>query len=166
MSQEFHHQIQPLDQRIGLYIPAGQKSHISDDKGTRFSDPQKYHIGESFVPMQVEAFQKAFSEFILVETVPTTDILKQYAIPYLVVVDIEGFRNRKDMQGQGLDFFTQTAVFGQDLQLLARFQSKGSSDARKVFAKKGGPEVNLNAALESNLRSVILSLQDWMRSHE
>ena len=105
--------------------------------------------------MMLEAFQHSFQEMVLIETEPTASIMKQYGIFYLMVVEIKGFENRKNLRGQGLDLLTETTIFNQDLTLVARFETRGTSEARKVFAKKGGPEMNLNAAIESNLRSVI-----------
>lgn len=164
LSSDFSQDIPQERARLALYIPPGMKSYLSKDKGTRWSDPQTYHIGEAFVPMLVEAFQQGFDEFILMETVPTIAILQQYGIEHLAVVEIKGFENRKDMKGQGLDIFSETTLFDRSLKLKARYETMGSSDARRVFAKKGGPEINLNAAIESNLRSVVLYLQDWVRT--
>lgn len=164
LSSEFSQDIPQERARLALYIPPDMKSYLSKDKGTRWSDPQTYHIGEAFVPMLVEAFQQGFDEFILMETVPTIAIMQQYGIEHLAVVEIKGFENRKDMKGQGLDIFSETTLFDRSLKLKARYETMGSSDARRVFAKKGGPEINLNAAIESNLRSVVLYLQDWVRT--
>ena len=164
LSQEFSSDIPVSNQRMALYVPRDLKTAISTDKGNWHSDPQNYHLGEAFVPMLVEAFQHGFDEFILIETEPTPGILKQYGIQYLSVVDFKGFKNRKSLKGQGLDFYSETTLFNSDLNLIARFQTRGASEARAVFAKKGGPEVNLNAAIESNLRSTVTYLQDWLRT--
>jgi len=164
LSEDFARDIPVATERLALYVPADMKSSVSKDKGTRLSDPQTYYLGESFVPMLVEAFQHGFEEFVLMETVPTAALMNQYGIDYLAVVEIKGLKNRKDMKGQGLDVFSETTLFGRDLKLKARYETKGSSDARRVFAKKGGPEVNLNAAIESNLSSVVVYLQDRIRT--
>ncbi|OGW82430.1 MAG: hypothetical protein A2Z83_03760 [Omnitrophica bacterium GWA2_52_8] len=162
MSGEFARDIPPYAARVGLYIPEDQSAFISKDKGTRMSDPQTYYVGESFVPMLVEAFQTGFEEFVLFETVPIPAMMTQYGVDYLAVVKITGFRNRKKYREQGLDVQTETTVFKPDLHLLARYETTGASDAPGTFAKRGGPEVNLNHAIESNLRSVVIYLQDLM----
>ena len=164
LSQNFYHQVAPSNARVGLYITPRLRDYISDDKGTRFSDPQNYYIGEAFTPLLVEGFQQAFDEFILLEVEPGPEILRQYAIPHLVVVDIAGFRNIKDMKGQAVVVTTEAGIYDTDMNLAARFEAKGSSGAQKVFAKKGGPEVNLNAALENNVIVIIQYLQDFLAS--
>ncbi len=162
LSQDFQSDIRVVNERVALYIPEGLSDVTSKDKGTWLSDPQTYYIGEAFIPMLVESFQHAFEEFILMEAMPTPEIMLQYGIKYLAVVDIEGFENRKHFGDQGLDLYTETTVFGPDLQLQLRYETRGASEAPKIFAKKGGPEVNLNHAIESNLRSVISYLQDFI----
>ncbi len=160
LSEEFARDIRPSPDRVALYVPEGMTAFVSTDKGNWHSDPQTYHIGEAFVPMLIEAFGHSFEEFILMEAVPTQAMMQQYGIERLVVVELKGFRNRKNIRGQGLDIFTETTVFGPDLNLDSRFETRGASEAPKVFAKKGGPEVNLNHAIEGNLRSVIAYVQD------
>ena len=160
LSEEFAREIPSVPTRVALYIPEGMMDSVSKDKGTQFSDPQTYYLGEAFVPMAIEAFQHGFQEFILMEAVPTRDIMTRYGIPYLAVVELKGFQNRKHWGSQGLEVLTETSLFDRDLNLVARFETRGASEARKVFAKKGGPEVNLNHAIEANLRSVVTFVQD------
>jgi len=160
LSNGFLQTIPQAEQRIALYLPESTFSYESKDKGSRFSDPQTYHVGESFAPMVLEAFQSSFNEFIYMETIPRKDILERYDIPYLVVLQIKGFDNTKDLRGQKLTVLTDVIVLDQDFNKLGRFESKGVSDAKKVFAKKGGPEVNLNAAIEKSIEGIILTLQD------
>lgn len=163
LSAEFAQDIPQVSKRVALYVPEGQKDYFSTDKGTRFSDPQKYFVGEAFVPMLIESFQSGFSEFILMEAVPTPDIMQQYAIDVLVVTEIKDFKNRKSLPAQGLDLYTETTVFNRDLKLIRRFETRGTSEARGTFAKKGGLEVNLNAAIEGNLREVVLQTQEAIK---
>lgn len=111
--------------------------------------------------MLVEGFQTAFEEFIFLETEPTSALLTQYGISRLAVVRIKDFKNRVTWRGQAVTLVTETAVFDPDLTLLTRFESRGTSDSKKVFAKKGGPELNLNAALENNVLATVQSLQEW-----
>ncbi|MCB9799651.1 MAG: hypothetical protein H6757_02695 [Candidatus Omnitrophica bacterium] len=162
LSEEFAQDISKIPARVALYIPEGQIDYLSKDKGTALSDPQTYYIGEAYVPMLIESFQHGVDEFLLFETLPTTELMKRYAISYLVVCEIKDFKNRKHYRGQGLDLYTETFVFNPDLSLYARFETRGASEAWKVFAKKGGPEVNLNHAIESNLRSMMTYLQDLL----
>lgn len=110
--------------------------------------------------MLVEGFQTAFSEFIFLEAEPTPEILKRYQIPCLVAVRLKDFRNRVTWKGQAIAVTTESVIFDEDLRTLARFESQGVSDAKKVFAKKGGPEVNLNAALEECVAAIVQYLQD------
>lgn len=160
LSAEFASKVRPMDVRTALYIPPGVSGYQSVDKGSRFADPQTYHVGEAFVPMLIEGFQQAFTEFILLEVEPTASILKQYGVSYLALVTVTDFGNHVTLKGQALALVTETAVYGPDLNLLMRYESKGVSDTQKVFAKKGGPEVNLNAALEQNILAVVSHLQD------
>jgi hypothetical protein len=163
-SGEFAQRIEPMDQRIALYLPPELLTYRSTNRGGRFADPQTYHIGESLGPMMVEGFQQGFQEFIFFEVEPTAPILKRYAVSYLAVTRVKGFDNRVTLKGQGVALETETAVFDSDLKLLARFESRGASDAQKIFAKKGGPEVNLNAAIENNVLAIVQYLQDSIRS--
>ena len=164
LSENAVNQIHPLKQRIALYLPKDSLRFVSRAKGGRLADPQAYHLGEAFGPMLLEVFQQGFSEFILMEAEPTPQMLKRYGLPYLAVVRIKGFENRVTLKGQAVSVVTETAVFDSEMKPLIRFESKGASDARKVFAKKGGPEVNLNAALENNVLVLVQYLQDWMRN--
>ena len=163
LSGEFARDIPQASKRVALYVPEGQAEIVSKDKGTRLSDPQTYYLGEAFVPMLIESLQSGFTEFILMEAVPTPDLMSRYGIDALVVSEITGFKNRKTLPAQGLDFYTETTVFGRDLKLLRRFESRGTSEARGTFAKKGGLEVNLNAAIEGNLRETVLQVQDALK---
>ena len=163
LSNEFARDIPQTSHRVALYVPEGQKEFISKDKGTRFSDPQAYYVGEAFVPMLAEAFQSSFSEFVLMEALPTPAMMKQYGIETLVVSEIKDFKNRKTLSAQGLDLYTETSLFNSDLKMIRRFEARGTSEAPGTFAKKGGLEVNLNAAIEGNLREVIAQVQDALK---
>ncbi|HRK61432.1 MAG TPA: hypothetical protein PLY88_02645 [Candidatus Omnitrophota bacterium] len=163
LSDEFARDIPQVSKRVALYIPEGQKEFISKDKGTRWSDPQTYYIGEAFVPMLIESFQSGFTEFVLLEALPNPEIMSQYAIDAVVVSEIKDFKNRKTLPAQGLDVYTETAVFNRDLKLIRRFETRGTSEAKGTFAKKGGLEVNLNAAIEGSLRETVLQVQDALK---
>ncbi|MBI3307588.1 MAG: hypothetical protein HYZ84_07280 [Candidatus Omnitrophica bacterium] len=160
LSTDFALQVKPIHERIALYLEPSVFSYQSKNRGGKLADPQTYHVGESFAPMLVEAFQNGFDEFIFLETEPTPEILKQYGIPYLAVVHVEDFGNKVTMKGQAVSLSTQTVVFDSEMTELKRFHSEGTSDAKKIFAKKGGPEVNLNAALENNAKLIVQYLQD------
>lgn len=160
LSTRFAQTIQPVPERIALYLPPELLSYESKDRGSRTADPQTYHIGEALAPMMVEAFQTGFDEFIFLETGPTREILKRYGIPRTAVVRVKEFKNRVTLKGQIVTLVTETVVLDPELRPLAQFESKGTSDAQKVFAKKGGPEVNLNAALENNVRAIVQHIQD------
>jgi hypothetical protein len=164
LSQRFYENVEPTPQRVALYLDPSLFGMISKNKGGRFADPQTYHIGEAYVPIVIEGFQRGFDEFILIEEEPTQGILAQYAIPYLVYVRPKAFENDVSLKGQVVAFETETLVFDKDLTLLDRFRTSGKSDSKKVFAKKGGPQVNFNAALENNTESVILYIQDAIRA--
>ena len=118
---------------------------------------------EAFVPMLIESFQSGFSEFMRIEALPTPEIMRQYGIEALVVSEIKDFKNRKAFSAQGLDLYTETTVFNSDLKLIRRFETRGTSEAPGTFAKKGGLEVNLNAAIEGALRETVLQTQDALR---
>lgn len=163
LSAEFAQDIPQISKRVALYIPEGQKEFVSKDKGTRLSDPQAYYVGEAFVPMLIESFQSGFTEFVLMEALPTPDMLRQYGIEVLAVCEIKDFKNRKTMKSQGLDLYTETSLFNSDLKLVRRFEARGTSEAPGTFAKKGGLEVNLNAAIEGNLREVISQAQEYLK---
>ncbi|OQA58377.1 MAG: hypothetical protein BWY42_00087 [Candidatus Omnitrophica bacterium ADurb.Bin277] len=164
LSNRFYSRVLPQEQRIGLYLDPSLHGMISTDRGGRFADPQTYHIGEAYVPMAIEAFQQGFTEFVLIESEPTQEMLRQYAIPYLVYIKPGDFGNDVTLKGQAVSFETEVFVFDRNLGFVDRFTTTGSSDAKKVFAKKGGPQVNLNAALENNAESIALHIQDALRS--
>ena len=162
LSESFTHTIQPQKTRIALYLDPGTPKVISKDRGSVLSDPQTYHLGEALYFMLIEGFQEGFEEFIFLEVEPTPGILKQYGIPYLASVAVTGFDNQKGkpLSRQVLTLTTNISLYDADLKLVRQFEARGSSDTRKVFAKKGGPEVNLNAAIESNVLTTIQFLQD------
>lgn len=164
LSQRFYDRVRPAQHRVGLYLDPSFTGLISKNKGGRFADPQTYHIGEAYIPIVIEGFQQGFTEFVLLESEPTQEILTRYAIPYLVYVRPRAFENDVTLKGQAVSLKTETLVFGPELLLVDRFETEGSSDAKKVFAKKGGPQVNLNAAIENNAESMILHIQDALRS--
>lgn len=164
MSGSFENQIRPLPQRIALYLDPSIYSYESKDRGGALADPQTFYIGEAYAPMAVEGFQQAFEEFIFMEAEPTKDILTRYGIPYLAVIRPKGFKNRVTMKGQAVQFFTETVILGPDLNEIDRFESRGMSDVEKIFAKKGGPEVNLNAALENNVTAIVQYIQDSVQT--
>ena len=160
LSSNFTQLVHPIDERIALYIPEEFLQYKSKDRGSWSADPQTYHVGEALGPLLVEGFQNGFSEFILLETEPTAALLKRYGINRFVVVRIKEFKNKVTWKGQGLLLVTETAVFDSGMNKLAQFESTGSSESEKIFAKKGGPEVNLNAALENNVRAIVQHIQD------
>ncbi|HOW58930.1 MAG TPA: hypothetical protein PLO78_04290 [Candidatus Omnitrophota bacterium] len=165
LSQRFYTHVQTQNQRLAVYLDPSLPGLISKNKGGRFADPQTYHIGEAYIPILIEGFQQGFSEFILIENEPSQEILSRYAVPYLVYIRPRAFLNDVTLKGQALSFETETLVFDQNLNLMDRFQNTGSSDARRVFAKKGGPQINLNASLENNVETMILHIQDAIRSN-
>jgi len=165
LSTAYYAEVRQENQRIALFIPDGLMQYTSTNRGGALADPQTYHIGEAMAPMMVEAFQTAFDEFILLEAEPTPELMKQYGISYLVLIDIQEFQNKVQLKGQGVGLVSKVYIVDSDLYLMAEFQAAGSSDARKVFAKKGGPEVNLNAAIESNLIATIQFIQDYLRNN-
>ncbi len=164
LSQNFSFNIQPTQSRVGLYLEPSVWKYLSKNRGGRFADPQTYHVGEAYVPMVIEGFQGGFEEFIFFETEPTPELAKQYAVPYVVIVRIEDFGNKVTMKGQAVQIRTQTAVLDPQFNVMGRFISTGSSDAEKIFAKKGGPEVNLNAAIENNVIAMVQYIQDSIRT--
>ena len=161
LSRRFAETVQPVPERIALYLAPELLNYQSQDRGSRTADPQTYHIGEALGPVLVEAFQEGFHEFIFLETEPTRAILARYAIPRVAVVRVKRFKNRVTWRGQKVTLVTETRVFDSELKPLSRFESVGTSEAKKVFAKKGGPEVNLNAAIESNVLAILQNLQGW-----
>ena len=114
--------------------------------------------------MMLEAFQDVFEELVVMEVEPTPEILKRYQIPVLAVIRVKDFKNTVSWRAQALAVTTETALFDAGMKPLLRFESRGVSDAVRVFAKKGGPEVNLNAAIENNALAVVQSVQDFLRS--
>ena len=163
-SKNFYNRVVTLPERVGLYLTPETFAYESKERGGKLADPQTYYLGESFAPMAVEAFQRGFQEFIFFETEPTPEMLQQYGIHYLAVLRITDFGNRVTLKGQVLWIHTQTAVFDSQMNRLGLYESSGMSDAQKVFAKKGGPEVNLNAAIENNLTSMVQFLQDYIQT--
>jgi len=160
LSENFSQTVPPIHERIALYLPADLLEYKSYDRGGRTADPQTYHVGEAFGPMLVEAFQTGFDEFIFLETEPTSVILKQYGVQHLVLVRIKEFKNRVTWGSHAVGLTTETVVLDSSLNPLGRFEATGTSDAKKVFAKKGGPQVNLNAAIENNVLAIMQYLQD------
>ena len=164
LSENFFYQIQALPHRVALYIEPSAVSSISKNRGGALADPQTYHVGEAFVPMAIEGFQQGFQEFIYLEVPPDAAILKRYGISYLAIVRIKDLGNRVTWKGQALELTTELAVTDSMMRLLNRFEARGSSDAEKIFSKKGGPEVNLNAAIENNIIAMVHYLQDGIQS--
>lgn len=164
LSQNFPFNVKPTPDRVGLYLDPSVWDYISKDRGGRFADPQTYHVGEAYAPMIVEGFQNGFEEFIFFEVEPTSEMIRQYGIQYTAIVRIESFGNKVTMKGQAVQIRTETAVLDHSFQPVARFVSLGSSDAQKIFAKKGGPEVNLNAAIENNIIALVQFMQDSIKT--
>jgi len=164
LSQGYFANVQTLQHRLALYITPGFSSYTSTDRGGRFADPQTYHVGEAYQPMVIEGFQHAFEEFIYVEAEPDPAIMKQYGIPYLAVVETAEFYNRVTMKGQAVELVTRIHILNQDLETVETFEVSGSSDAQKIFSKKGGPEMNLNAALERNITATVQHIHDSLRT--
>ena len=161
LSESFSKTVEPVHERVALYFPPELLEYQSKDRGGRTADPQTFYVGEALGPMLIEGFQDAFDEFIFLETEPTPQILKRYGVQRLALVRVKEFKNHVTLKGQKLTLWTETAVFDSDLHLLAQFESAGASDSQKVFSKKGGPEVNLNAAVERNILAIVQHLQDW-----
>lgn len=165
LSNNYYEQVKPVSQRVALYFPPHFAAYTSENKGGRFADPQIYYIGEAFSRMLVEAFGAGFDQFILLDAEPTAELLQVYDIPYLVAIDVHAFRNDVRLKGQTVELDTVVFLFDHNLRLKKRLLATGSSDAQKVFGKKGGPEVNLNAAIENNVRVTVQFLQDLF-THE
>ena len=161
LSKEFSQTVQPVPERIALYLPPEVLHYESREKGGWSADPQTFHVGEALAPMLVEGFQDGFQEFIFLEVEPTPAVLHRYGIPRTAVVRVKEFGNRVTLKGQALTLVTETVILDPDLKPLARFESRGVSDAQKVFSKKGGPEVNLNAAIEQNVFATIQQIREW-----
>lgn len=161
LSESFYPKFPTESRRIALYLPDPVLQAVSTNRGGKLADPQTYYLGESFTPMVIEGFQQAFEEFIFLEAEPDPAILRKYSIPHLVVIQIKDFGNDVTLKGQAVQLVTQVELYDQEMKLVTRFESKGASDAKKIFAKKGGPEVNLNAAIENNIVITLQLLQDY-----
>lgn len=166
MSANFAERVAPEHERMALYLDPSVYRYESKDRGSATADPQTFHIGEAYAPMIVEGFQQAFDEFVFLEVPPSPAVLKQYGIPRTAVVRIKEFKNHVTWKGQAVRLTTETVVFGPELNEIGRFESTGSSDIEKIFAKKGGPEVNLNAALEHNVTAIVQYIQDAIRTNK
>ena len=165
LSNGFFYSVKPLERtRVALYVDPAAARYVSHDKGGRTADPQTYDVGEAFLPMLIEAFQAGFEEFIFLEVEPEPAVLRRYAIPYLAVVRIKDFQNDVSWKGQALSLGTETVVMDTEMKVLGKFESKGSSDSEKIFSKKGGPQVNLNAAIENNVTATVQYVQDSIRT--
>ncbi len=164
LSNNFFQKVSPVPERVALWMEPGLITYISKDRGGKTADPQTYHVGEAFGPMLIEAFQNGFREFILMEAQPSPAIMKQYGIRWLVSVRIKEFQNDVTWKGQTLRLQTESVVLDPDLKEAARFESSGSSQAEKVFGKRGGPQVHLNATIENTSEALILHLQDLIRT--
>jgi hypothetical protein len=163
LSRGFYRQVASQKNRVALYLEPALVSKVSHARGGKLADPTAYYLGEAFVPMLIEGFQGAFEEFVFLETPPSPEILQRYAIPYLVLVRLKDFGNRMTLKGQVLTLVTEAVILDERMNELERFESTGASDAKAVFKKRGGPEVNLNAALERNVLAVVQHVQDWIR---
>ena len=164
LSNNFFQKVSPAPERVALWIEPGLMSYISKDRGGKTADPQTYHVGEAFGPMLIEAFQNGFEEFVSMEAEPTPEVMKRYGIQWLVSVRILEFKNDVTWKGQTLRLRTESVVLNPDLKERARFESSGSSQAEKVFGKKGGPQVHLNATLENTSEAIILHLQNLIHT--
>lgn len=163
LSAQYYQQVEPYPSRVTLYFPKELLDDTFKNRGSRFADPQVYYAGEALGPILIEAFQHGFQEFFFMEVEPDPAILQQYGIEYLVTVKIRNFGNRVTLKGQQLMLELEAGLYDAQMQPLMRFVSKGTSEAFGVFAKKGGPEVNLNAAIENATRSMLYYLHDAMR---
>lgn len=166
VSENFIHSVKSFPARIALYFPRELLSYVSEDRGGKTADPQTYHVGEAYGPMLLEAFQHGFDEFIFLEIQPSRNLVMQYAIPYTAVVRITGFKNEVSWSGQKISIETETVILNSELNAIEKFRSSGSSDVKRVFSKKGGPQVNLNLAIENNIMSIIEHIQDFLKQHE
>ncbi|MDP3921034.1 MAG: hypothetical protein Q8R76_09565 [Candidatus Omnitrophota bacterium] len=162
LSNHFYETVQPAPARIALYIPKEVMTYVSQERGGRLADPQTYHVGEAITPMLIEAFQRAFDEFLYMEAEPTQAIMKRYAIAHVAAIRIKDFGNQVTLKGQAVTLLTEVELYDSELEFVARLEARGTSDAQKVFAKKGGPEVNLNAAIENNVIAIVQHLQDTL----
>lgn len=160
LSESFLHTVQPRSEIVGLYVPPGLEGYEVRDRGSKFADPQTFYVGESLKPMLIEAFQQAFPDFYFLEMEPDENILRHYRMDYLVVVNIREFKNKVDLKSQTLQLVLTGQIFDRDFQTYAQFEARGVSQASRVFAKKGGPEVNLNAAIENALLALVQFTQE------
>lgn len=160
LSQDYYRRVLPASGRVALYLPDEVLQYKSTNRGGALADPQTYFVGEAFTPMILEAFQRGFQEFIVFETEPDAVMMRRYVVQRLVVVRIRALKNRVTLKGQALQLETETRVYDQTLAPIAAFESIGTSDAKKVFSKKGGPEINLNFAIENNVTALVQYLQD------
>ena len=163
LSNNFFTSIETIDAGVGLWLSPEVYQYVSKDRGSRFADPQTYHVGESLSPMILEGFQHSFKRFYLLEVEPTPEMMQAYGLEYLVGVGVKDFNNHVTMKGQGVGLVLRAEIYNAKLESLVNLDVQGSSEAVKVFAKKGGPEVNLNAAIENATSSLILYLQDAIR---
>ncbi|MSR77186.1 MAG: hypothetical protein EXS63_03020 [Candidatus Omnitrophica bacterium] len=168
LSESFYPKFQTTQKRVALYLPDRVLSSISKNRGGKFADPQTYYLGESFTPMVIEGFQQVFDELLFLEAEPSPAILKKYSISYLVMINMKDFGNDVTMKGQAVRLTTEVQIYDQEAKLIKQYEALGSSDAQKIFSKKGGPEVNLNAAIENNIVVTLQFLQDFIRggNHE
>lgn len=160
LSQDYYQRVAPSEGRVALYLPEEVLHYQSTNRGGALADPQTYFVGEAFVPMILEGFQRAFQEFILFETEPDVSMMRRYGVQRLAVVRIRTLKNKVTLKGQAVQLETETRVYNEGLQPVAAFESVGTSDAKKVFSKKGGPEINLNFAIENNVTALAQYLQD------
>jgi len=160
LSQDYYQRVVSSQDRIALYLPEEALHYQSTNRGGALADPQTYFVGEAFVPMILEGFQQAFQEFVLFEIEPDTAMMRRYGIQRLAVVRIRALKNRVTLKGQAVQLETETRVYNEALEPVAAFESIGTSDAKKVFSKKGGPEINLNFAIENNVTAIVQYLQD------
>jgi len=129
LSNKFYDEIEKTDGRIALYIPPHCAEFISTEKGGTLADPTTFFIGEAFAPMLLEAFQHSFSEFVFMEIDPNADVLKQYQIPFVIVVDIREFYNKMTLKGQAVSIISEVWILNGDLQIVRHLEVVGTSDA-------------------------------------
>ncbi len=164
LSEGFYQHVAVEKAAVALYLMPGTEAYVARDRGSRWADPQTFYIGEAAAPILIEAFQAAFERFAFVEEEPTAAVLQRHGFDYLVAVRIGGFRNRVTLKSQRVILELEAEVYNKDLMRVAHFKSRGMSEAFRVFAKKGGPEVNLNAAIENAVVSMIYFLQENLRN--
>ena len=160
LSHDYYSHVVSSEGRVALYLPEEVLHYQSTNRGGALADPQTYFVGEAFTPMIIEGFQRAFQEFVLFETEPDALLMRRYGVQRLAVVRIRTLKNRVTLKGQAVQLETETRVYNEALEPVAAFESIGTSDAKKVFAKKGGPEINLNFAIENNVTALVQYIQD------